>query len=105
MNDLELQPATMQEQLDEISAQLHDAMAGIIADWVEMWERVKAFINASLADTLQELADAIRGLHYDVQLKKNHPRPPRYAGPKNKGRLWTMAPQRVARSNCRRYRR
>ena len=102
MNDQELQ---VQEQLDEISAQLHDAMAAIIADLGEMGERLKAFVNASLADALQSITAAISGLAYDVQAKKKHPRPPRYAGPKNKGRPWTMAPQRVARSNCRRYRR
>lgn len=94
MNDL--------EQMDETIAQRHDAMAAIIADLVE---RLKEFVNASLADALQSLADAIGGLSYDVQPKKKHSRPPRYAGPKNKGRPWTMAPQRVARSNCRRYRR
>lgn len=105
MNDQELQLATLLEQMDETIAQIHDAMAGIIADWVEMGERLKAFVNASLADTLQSITDAISGLSYDVQPKKKHPRPPRYAGPKNKGRPWTMAPQRVARSNCRRYRR
>lgn len=105
MNDQELQPATMQEQLDEISAQLHDAMAGMIAELVAMWERLRAYVNDSLADALQALVDAIGDLSYDVQPKKKHPRPPRYAGPKNKGRPWTMAPQRVARSNCRRYRR
>lgn len=93
------------EQIDRTITQLHDDMAGMIAAWVEMWERLKAFVNVSLADTLQSITDAISGLSYDVQPKKKHPRPPRYAGPKNKGRLWTMAPQKVARSNCRRYRR
>lgn len=105
MNDQELQFAVSQEQLDEIAAQLHDAAAVMIATWVEMCERLAVYVSESLHDALQAMTDAICGLSYNVQPKKKHPRPPRYDGPKNKGRPWNMAPQRVARSDCRRYRR
>ena len=37
--------------------------------------------------------------------KKDPPRPPRYAGPQNKGRSWTRQPPRLARSSCRKMRR
>lgn len=102
MNDQELQ---VQEQLDEIIALLRDAAASIQAAAAVFAEMLNVFINDKLRETLQEIVDAMAAWNMTCNPKKKHPRPPRYAGPKNKGRLWTMAPQRVARSNCRRYRR
>jgi hypothetical protein len=91
-----------QEQADEIRA-THDYRA-IVSGMQAVWDALTAIANqfaAELAGALEELADTA----YTPEPKKKHPRPPRYAGPRNKGRSWTPAPPRVARSDCRRYRR
>jgi hypothetical protein len=91
-----------QEQIDEICERLH-AM-DFVYDIHEVFEAFTALINqfaAAMSDIMPELAD----MAYTPNPKKKHPRPPRCAGPRNKGRSWTPAPPRVARSNCRRYRR
>lgn len=57
----------------------------------------------SLIGPIEELAALAAELQYIP--KEKPPRSPKYAGIKNKARTWTPVPARVARSNCRKYRR
>lgn len=60
---------------------------------------------ADNADSIKEMLDAIADMEI-IYLPKTTPRrPPRYAGPKNKGRAWNRQPPRLARSDCRKMRR
>lgn len=75
-----------------------------IREYVEQLHQVllQAFAPAAeiLVKALEDLAD-----DYPVKPRQKLPRPPRYAGPQNKGRLWTRQPPRLARSDCRKMRR
>ncbi len=54
---------------------------------------------------LEELLAQIADMEIIYPPKTTPRRPPRYAGPQNKGRAWTRQPPRVARSSCKRNRR
>lgn len=83
------------EELAEIARayceQLGDALRQAFAPYTE-----------SLRQTLEALATEV---YTPGPPRKKPPRPPRYAGPQNKGREWTRQPQRLARSHCRKNRR
>lgn len=66
-------------------------------EWLALLERIAGNFE-SLANELLELGTL------PPLPKKNPPRPPRYAGPKNKGRDWARQPSRLARSDCRKRR-
>lgn len=65
------------------------------------YEALRQMAAASMEDILAELED----LEIIYPPKTTPRRPPRYAGPKNKGRAWNRQPPRLARSNCRKMRR
>lgn len=71
---------------------------------VAAFEAVKQAI-VQAADQMEEYLAELQELAYDDQPHKERRRPPRYAGPANKGRPWTRQPPRVARSCCRKSRR
>lgn len=92
------------EKIDEIHAwyfQTQQALGEALKEWTEMLERIAlAFHHVQeIFMQLQDLATT------PPPQKKEPPRPPRYAGPKNKGRSWTRQPTRQARSSCRKMRR
>lgn len=61
---------------------------------------------APRAESLRQALEALAAEAYTPEPpRKKPPRPPRYAGPQNKGREWTRQPPRLARSDCRKYRR
>lgn len=60
---------------------------------------------AQSAETFAEMLDEMADLAYIQLPDKQWPRPPRHAGPQNKGRSWNRQPPRQARSNCRKMRR
>jgi len=59
-------------------------------------------IVAPYAACVRQAAEEIGAIYTP---RKKLPRPPRYAGPQNKGRSWTRQPPRLARSDCRKMRR
>lgn len=65
-------------------------------------DRIRQVVGMTV-ESLESLAAAIQDIVADTlptQPRKGYGRPPRYAGPANKGRSWTRQPPRVARSNC-----
>lgn len=91
----------------EALAELAEALQEIVAAIQQSTERLAAAMHeliAPFAECLrQTLEDIQAGTAYTPRQKL--PRPPRYAGPQNKGRSWTRQPQRLARSDCRKMRR
>lgn len=82
----------------------HNGFSWALDQIASVFEAFKALLSpfvASMAEFLSSLNDPAL---FD-QPRKERRRPPRYAGPQNKGRSWTRQPPRVARSNCRRTRR
>lgn len=75
-----------------------------IAEFAEALKKaIDSILNSKqIYETMAALADELKNLYIP---KEKLPRPPKYAGIKNKARTWTPAPARVARSNCRKYRR
>jgi hypothetical protein len=69
-----------------------------------VFEAIKAAL-VQTAESMEEFMAELQGPAYDPEPYKEHRRPPRYAGPQNKGRAWTRQPPRLARSSCRKYRR
>lgn len=61
----------------------------------ELWGKCLPIITEAIEST------TVAGRSQNKRL----PRPPRYAGPQNKGRSWSSQPPRLARSSCRKYRR
>lgn len=90
-----------QESIDKfmpLMIDIAERVAGIIID---IWESTVSFLRSiNMADLLEDLASAVAVCLRST--RKPLPRPPRYAGPQNKGRMWTLAPSRVARSHCKR---
>lgn len=80
-----------------------EAMPGILREMEQLGEALrKAFAPA--AESLRQVLEEIQaGTIYKPREKL--PRPPRYAGPQNKGRAWNRQPPRLARSCCRKMRR
>ena len=69
------------------------------------FEEIKRAI-AKTAELWEEYLTELRDLALDPLPRYEAPRrPPRYAGPQNKGRSWTRQPPRLARSCCRKIRR
>lgn len=60
---------------------------------------------APVAESLEQLLEALAAGDFPEKPRQKLPRPPRYAGPQNKGREWTRQPPRLARSDCRKMRR
>lgn len=90
------------EQADEICAQV---CAGVLVGDIQAAIEACVALIIQFTDALAAVLPKLVAAAYTHEPKKKHHRPPRYAGPRNKGRSWTPAPPRVARSNCRRYRR
>jgi hypothetical protein len=73
----------IQERADEICALLYTG--DFVHDIQEMIEACIALLNqavGAISGAMSELA----GIYYTPNPKKKHPRPPRCAGPRNKGR-------------------
>lgn len=82
----------------------HNGFSWALDQIASVFEALKALISPCAA-SLQEFLAALNDPALFDQPRKERRRPPRYAGPQNKGRSWTRQPPRVARSNCRRTRR
>jgi uncharacterized coiled-coil protein SlyX len=89
--------------LHELAEALQEVVAAIQRDVERLAEAMRKIINPFAECLRQALEDIKAGIIYTP--RKKLPRPPRYAGPQNKGRSWTRQPQRLARSDCRKMRR
>lgn len=87
----------------EFAENLEEMLAAATLELERLAEAMRQ-ITAPLAESLrQALEDIQAGAVYTP--RKKLPRPPKYAGPANKGRTWTRQPPRLARSSCRKMRR
>lgn len=86
---------------EQIDKALRDAKQGInsIIDAMEMLRDCLARWAEEIAQGFAEIVEQIGEIN-DATTHKMAPRPPRYAGPKNKGNPYTQQPPRVARSCC-----
>lgn len=87
----------MREAADEAAREIQKARQ----------EFLRALNDAYKADhpeIMDELADYAVDPE-EMPRKPERPRPPKYAGPQNKGRAWNRQPPRLARSYCRKVRR
>lgn len=92
-----------QEALEELAETLQK-MAAAAQQSCEQLSKAMSELIAPFAECLrQALEDIKAGTVYTP--RKKLPRPPKYAGPANKGRTWTRQPPRLARSSCRKMRR
>lgn len=99
-----------QETLHELAAayqkwaeELQKTMDGMVQELERLGQAMRELI-APFAESLRQAIEDIKaGTVYTP--RKKLPRPPKYAGPANKGRQWTRQPPRLARSDCRKMRR
>lgn len=92
-----------QEEIEYMAAMCfpYADLAAAVDEWVAMLQRL-----ANYFESAKEVFSHLMDLGTLPPLpKKDPPRPPRYAGPQNKGRSWTRQPPRLARSSCRKMRR
>lgn len=82
------------------------AMQELVAAAHESCEKL-----AALHELAEPFAAALEQALKEIQTgelfnpRQKLPRPPKYAGPANKGRTWSRQPPRQARSHCRKMRR
>ena len=91
----------------ETLAELVEAIQKISEDVQQDCERLAEAMRQMIAPFAESLRQAIEDIKAGTVYtpRKKLPRPPKYAGPANKGRQWTRQPPRLARSNCRKMRR
>lgn len=78
---------------------------GAMEEVLEAFESLRRSILDAFAPSLGYLEELAELLTAPLPPKEKPPRPPRSAGPQNKGRSWTRQPPRLARSCCRKMRR
>lgn len=83
------------------------AMQEIVDAARESCEKLAAALHELTEPFAAALEQALKEIQTGEVFKPRQklPRPPRYAGPQNKGRSWDRRPPRLARSNCRKMRR
>lgn len=91
------------EKLAELAEAIQAVADAVRQDCERLGEALRQMTAPSTECLRQALEDLRAGIIYTP--RKKLPRPPRYAGPQNKGRPWTRQPPRVARSCCRKMRR
>lgn len=90
------------ERLQPVFEKLGEEMVEAFAT---VWESIYQAFSV-LGDSLQQSLELMAAEAYTPDPpRKKPPRPPRYAGPQNKGREWNRQPKRLARSSCRKMRR
>lgn len=92
-----------QEGIEDMAAMVfpYADLEAAVDEWVAMLQRLVNYFE-SAREVWPQLLDLGTLPPFP---KKDPPRPPRYAGPQNKGRSWTRQPPRLARSSCRKMRR
>ena len=93
------------DNMDEMQQAIQE-LADIAREYCEAMAEALRQAFAPLADSIRQAIEELAAYGTGPEIpRKKLPRPPRYAGPQNKGRSWTRQPPRVARSCCRKYRR
>lgn len=91
-----------QEQIDKMLRVTKQGVE-IIIDAMEALRDAFAYWVDKFTPWMEDILAQIAEINYTTPAKRL-PRPPRYAGPKNKGNPYTQQPPRVARSCCRKMR-
>ena len=92
-----------QDTLHELAENLQKVIDAAQQDLEQFGEALRQ-MWAPFTESLRQAIEEIKtGAIYTPRQKL--PRPPKYAGPQNKGRSWDRQPPRQARSHCRKYRR
>lgn len=91
-----------QEKIDEMNATAQPLPG--IPEYIEQLAAALRAWGDHMADAFSDFLEQITTIAYNTPAEKL-PRPPRYAGPRNKGTQYTQRPPRVARSCCRKMRR
>lgn len=92
-----------QEALEELAEALQKMVEVIRQDCDRLGQALREAFTPFAECLRQAIEDIKAGTVYTP--RKKLPRPPKYAGPANKGRQWTRQPPRLARSSCRKMRR
>lgn len=92
-----------EETLHELAEAIQKIADAVRQSTEQMAEAMCEFWRPFAESLRQAIEDIKAGTVYTP--RKKLPRPPKYAGPANKGRQWTRQPPRLARSNCRKMRR
>ncbi len=92
--------AVAYQKMAETMQEILDGMAMELDRLGEAMRNMCTYFPKALRQALEEIE---AGVVYTP--RKKLPRPPRYAGPQNKGRAWNRQPPRLARSCCRKMRR
>lgn len=92
-----------QEELHKLAEAIQKISETVQQDCERLAEAMREMI-APFAECLRQALEEIKaGTAYTP--RKPLPRPPKYAGPQNKGREWNRQLPRLARSSCRKIRR
>lgn len=91
------------KDLDELAKAIQEIAENVR----QACETLGKALREAFAPAAERLRQALEALATDYQAKPRQklPRPPRCAGPQNKGRSWIRQPPRLARSSCRKMRR
>lgn len=93
------------DNTDELQAAIQE-LADIARAYCEQLGEALRQAFAPAADSIRQAIEELAAAGTGPEIpRKKLPRPPRYAGPQNKGRSWTRQPPQMARSHCRKYRR
>lgn len=92
-----------EDSLHDLAEALQELDAAISYSWEQVFQAMQQLAEPFAECLRQALEDINAGTMHTP--RKKLPRPPRYAGPTNKGREWTRQPPRLARSCCRKNRR
>jgi hypothetical protein len=94
-----------------IDQQTRDDFAKAMQELVAAAQESCEKLAAALHELTEPFAAALEQVLKEIQTgeilepRQKLPRPPKYAGPANKGRTWSRQPPRLARSHCRKNRR
>ena len=92
-----------QETLAELAEAIQAITDAVRQDCERLGEALRQLV-APFAESLRQTLEEIKAGTVCTP-RKNLPRPPKFAGPQNKGRAWSRQPPRLARSCCRKMRR
>lgn len=92
----------------EMAEEMRQAAAEAARAYEQEREKFLRALNDAYKADHPEIMDGLADYAVEpeeIPRKPKQPRPPKYAGPQNKGREWNRQPPRLARSCCRKMRR
>ena len=100
--------AEIGKAMSEVAHAIREAADEVARDAQTAREEFARALESYNQQKIQEALESLADMGVDpeeIPRKPERPRPPKFAGPQNKGRAWTRQPQRLARSCCRKCRR